>query len=364
MSSFFSNLVWGGRRGIAHDRLAFDHLAPPAEFARLLDRERARSDRTGEEFSLLVYSPRNHGDATDGLACLATILKRRLRLTDDAGWIGDRQVGVLLPMTPGAGAWTVADDVVRRFPKDITPPSCDVFTYPSHWLTGDGSNGKDVGRSPSQPEPDKPVHAMESLFMQRTPTWKRAIDATGALVGLVLLSPLLFAIALAIKLTSRGPVFFRQNRIGQGGRRFTIYKFRSMVAGAEALQAALLAMNEQDGPAFKIHRDPRITPLGRLLRKTSLDELPQLWNVLVGDMSLVGPRPLPCSQAAACEQWQHRRLDVAPGLTCIWQVKGRSRVTFAEWIRMDLRYVTARSLALDLRLLVQTVPAVLAGSGC
>lgn len=363
MSSFLLNLVWGLPRGIIHERSAFAHLVAPAEFARLLNRERARSDRTGEEFSLLVYSPRDDGDATASLACLASILRGRLRLTDDAGWIGDRQIGVLLPMTPGAGAWTVADAVVRSFPTDITPPNCDVFTYPSHWLTDDGPNGKDIGSPLPHSPAEKPVHAMEPLFMKRTPGWKRAIDVTGALLGLVLLSPLLIAIGLAVKLTSRGPVFFRQNRTGQGGRRFTIYKFRSMVADAEASQAALLAMNEQDGPAFKIRKDPRITPLGRLLRKTSLDELPQLWNVLVGHMSLVGPRPLPCSQAAACEQWHHRRLDVAPGLTCIWQVKGRSRVTFAEWIRMDLRYVTARSLALDLKLLVQTVPAVLAGSG-
>lgn len=363
MLSFFSHILWGVSRRIDRHRSAFDRLIKPEEFARLLNRERARTDRTGDEFSLLVYSPRG-GDAAQCLACLATILGRRLRLTDDAGWIGDRQIGVLLPMTPGVGAWTVADDVARRFPNDIPPPSCDVFTYPSRWLENDGSSGKGVGSQLPSCSAGKPVLAMEPLFAKRTPIWKRAIDVAGALFGLIALAPLLIAVAVTVKLTSRGPILFRHSRTGQGGRPFTMYKFRSMVADAEASQAALLATNEQDGPAFKIRNDPRITPIGRLLRKTSIDELPQLWNVLVGDMSLVGPRPLPCHQTAACQQWQHRRLDVAPGLTCIWQVKGRSRVSFTQWIRMDLHYVTARSLALDLKLLVQTVPAVLAGSGC
>ncbi len=361
MSSFFLNLVWGAFHGGARlDPAACHHLVAPAEFARLLNRERARSDRTREEFSLLVYSPRHDGDPAASLGCLAKILSRRLRLTDDAGWIGDRQIGVLLPMTPSAGAWTVAEDVSRSFPPDVTPPACDVFTYPSHRRPDDKPDGNGSG---DRRAAGKPVRAMETLFMQRTPSWKRMIDVAGAALGLALLSPLLTVVALAVKLTSPGPIFFGQQRTGLGGRRFTMYKFRSMIANAEAAQAALLAMNEQDGPAFKIRRDPRVTRIGRLLRKTSLDELPQLWNVLVGDMSLVGPRPLPCGQAAACEQWQHRRLDVTPGLTCIWQVQGRSRVSFAEWIRMDLRYVTARSLALDLKLLFQTVPAVLSANG-
>ena len=151
---------------------------------------------------------------------------------------------------------------------------------------------------------------------------------------------------------------FTQPRDTIGGRRFNIYKFRTMVVDAEEQKAALRKHSEQDGPAFKMKHDPRITPIGKFLRKSSIDELPQLFNVLLGDMSLVGPRPLPCDESAGCQPWQRRRLEVMPGLTCIWQVYGRSRVSFAEWIRMDLRYARSRSLIKDLLLIVRTVPAV------
>jgi lipopolysaccharide/colanic/teichoic acid biosynthesis glycosyltransferase len=142
-----------------------------------------------------------------------------------------------------------------------------------------------------------------------------------------------------------------------------MWKFRTMVADAEARKAALMSLNEQDGPAFKIKRDPRITTVGRFLRSTSLDELPQLWNVLKGDMSLVGPRPLPCSESDRCERWQRRRLEVMPGLTGRWQVQGRSSVSFADWVRMDVRYIENQSLGEDLRLILLTVPALVLRKG-
>jgi lipopolysaccharide/colanic/teichoic acid biosynthesis glycosyltransferase len=142
-----------------------------------------------------------------------------------------------------------------------------------------------------------------------------------------------------------------------------MFKFRTMVVGAEELKQDLLALNEQDGPAFKITHDPRGTRIGRFLRCTTIDELPQLWNVLRGDMSLVGPRPLPCAESDACLPWQRRRLHVTPGMTCIWQVSGRSQVSFAEWVRMDLRYIRSLTLGHDLKLLAQTVPAVILRKG-
>jgi lipopolysaccharide/colanic/teichoic acid biosynthesis glycosyltransferase len=148
-----------------------------------------------------------------------------------------------------------------------------------------------------------------------------------------------------------------------GGRSFTIYKIRTMVPDAEAQKLKLRGHNEQDGPAFKIKDDPRVTRIGKFLRKTSIDELPQLWNVLRGDMTLVGPRPLPVTESNACEGWQRRRLDVTPGLTCIWQVKGRSRVSFAEWVRMDVAYIRRRTIWHDVSILAQTVPAVLLRRG-
>jgi len=170
-------------------------------------------------------------------------------------------------------------------------------------------------------------------------------------------------IAAVIRMTSPGPAIFRQRRAGFGGRPFTLYKFRTMRNDAEALKAQLKALSEQDGPAFKLKRDPRITRIGRILRETSIDELPQLWNVVKGDMSLVGPRPLPVDESDECVKWQRRRLDVTPGLTCIWQVEGRSRVTFDEWVRMDIRYIRRRRFWHDLAILFKTIPAVVLRKG-
>jgi lipopolysaccharide/colanic/teichoic acid biosynthesis glycosyltransferase len=195
------------------------------------------------------------------------------------------------------------------------------------------------------------------------PWWKRVIDIVGAGVGLLVLSPLLIAVAVAMKLTCPGPVIFKQCRAGLGGRPFTIYKFRTMCVDAEAKKHQLRPLNEQDGPAFKMEHDPRVTRLGRFLRKSSIDELPQLFNVLKGDMSLVGPRPLPVDESAACERWQKQRLDVTPGLTCIWQVAGRNQVTFAEWVRMDVAYMRRRTIFHDLSILIRTIPAVLLRRG-
>ena len=168
-----------------------------------------------------------------------------------------------------------------------------------------------------------------------------------------------------IKLSSPGPVFFRQQRAGLNGQPFTMYKFRTMVTNAEQLQAELAALNEMSGPVFKIAKDPRITPLGRILRKFSLDEFPQLFNVLRGEMSLVGPRPLPVQEVARFDDVSHRRrLSVKPGLTCLWQVRGRNEITsFKEWVRLDLEYIDNWSLWLDLQILLRTIPAVFTGTG-
>jgi len=190
---------------------------------------------------------------------------------------------------------------------------------------------------------------------------KNAMDRIVALLALVLLSPLLVLIALLVRLTSPGPVFFKQERAGLHGKKFIMYKFRSMVADAEERREELLAHNEMRGPVFKISNDPRITPLGRILRKTSLDELPQLYNVLRGEMSLVGPRPLPIYEVQKFDQLCYRRrLSMKPGLTCLWQVRGRNEVyDFADWVRMDLEYIDNWSLGLDLMIILRTIPVVL-----
>lgn len=193
---------------------------------------------------------------------------------------------------------------------------------------------------------------------------KRTIDLLGGGIGLLCAAPLMILIAAGIKLTSPGPIIFRQERFGLNKRRFSMFKFRTMVAGAELLQPDLEERNEATGPVFKIRDDPRVTRLGRLLRRTSLDELPQLFNVMRGDMSLVGPRPLPVRDVHRfSESWLMRRFSVPPGITGLWQVMGRSDVGFDRWVALDLEYIDGWSLALDLRILAMTLPAVIRGRG-
>jgi exopolysaccharide biosynthesis polyprenyl glycosylphosphotransferase len=189
---------------------------------------------------------------------------------------------------------------------------------------------------------------------------KRISDILVSAITLTVLSPFLLIISTLIKLTSRGPVFYKQPRIGLYGRVFNVVKFRSMRVDAEKYRNELEALNEMDGPVFKIKNDPRTTLLGRLLRKTSIDELPQLFNVFRGQMSLVGPRPLPVYEVAQFERWQRRRLSMKPGLTCLWQVGGRSTITdFDDWMKLDLKYIDDWSLGLDLKILLKTIPTVL-----
>jgi exopolysaccharide biosynthesis polyprenyl glycosylphosphotransferase len=193
---------------------------------------------------------------------------------------------------------------------------------------------------------------------------KRVLDFCLALIILAVVSPVMLLAAALIKITSPGPVFFTQKRIGQNKRRFTIYKFRSMALDAEDRIQNLEHLNEVSGPVFKIKQDPRITRVGTFLRKTSIDELPQLFNVLKGDMSLVGPRPLPIRDYEGFNQdWHRRRFSVRPGITCLWQVKGRSSIPFEKWMELDMQYIDKWSLWLDLKILASTIPAVLKGFG-
>ena len=211
--------------------------------------------------------------------------------------------------------------------------------------------------------------AQPMIGLRRTPTaeaqlaTKRVLDIIGGGIGLLLAGPIMAITALAIKLDSKGPVLFKQVRAGRNGRKFTMYKFRSMVVDAEAKKAALMHLNEMGGPVFKIKRDPRITAVGRFIRKTSIDELPQFFNIIMGDMSLVGPRPPLPSEVEDYEAWQRRRLSVKPGLTGLWQVSGRNQVDFDEWMQLDLDYIDNWSIWLDIKILLKTVPTVLFHKG-
>nr|WP_241559247.1 sugar transferase [Lysinibacillus halotolerans] len=192
---------------------------------------------------------------------------------------------------------------------------------------------------------------------------KRIMDIIGSLLGMIILIPVFILITVLIKLENRnGPVFFKQVRVGRNGKEFTIYKFRSMVSNAEELKMLLLEQNDiKDGPVFKMKEDPRVTRIGKFIRKTSLDELPQLINVLKGDMSLVGPRPPLPEEVAQYSSYEKQRLKVTPGLTCYWQVSGRSNIGFDEWVRLDLKYMEERNMIIDLKLIFKTV-FVLLGS--
>lgn len=377
-----------------------------------IQRERLRSDRSGAAFSLAAFRV-PPPDVEHGKVALVHLLERRLRAIDDVGRLADGRIAALLPETDSDGAWTLVDEIAATYARNFKPLECEVYSYPPADQS-DGSrrprrigqcgfdeDGFEGGGGPHRGElepaldvacatsaekvhPDgrraaaersdrrrraragdvqRPARSLETIFAQGLPWWKRAIDVTGASLLLLATLPLMLAAALAIKLTSRGPVFFAQARAGLAGRPFIMYKLRTMSVDAESRKAQLRKFSEQDGPAFKMTHDPRVTPVGRFLRAASIDELPQLWNVLRGEMSLVGPRPLPVDESAGCLRWQQRRLDVTPGLTCIWQISGRSLVSFADWVRMDLQYAARRTLAHDLKLLFLTVPALVLRRG-
>ncbi|BBO33000.1 sugar transferase [Lacipirellula parvula] len=334
------------------------------EFRFAADCERMRVDRNGSVLSLLLIRlPRGHAATTD-VTFMARLLEGRLRLTDTPGELSDGRIAVLLPDTPSEGAWKVATDLSEVYPPGPARPECDVLVYPPHRKLRDDDSEleEEASEAPtelaSEGEAAEPTDS-EFFFAKSTPPWKRAIDVLGAIVGLTLASPVILTAAAAIKATSPGPAFFVQKREGLGGRTFPMWKLRTMHQGADDLKEQLLELSQQDGPAFKMRKDPRTTRLGRLLRWTSIDELPQFWNVLRGEMSLVGPRPLPVAESQACDTWHRRRLSVNPGMTCTWQVSGRGAVSFDEWVRMDLQYARKRSAWQDVKLIVMTVPALL-----
>ena len=184
---------------------------------------------------------------------------------------------------------------------------------------------------------------------------KRIIDIIGSLIGLILLSPILIIVGILIKFESKGPIVFTQKRVGKNGKEFDMYKLRSMVVNAEEIKEKLKEQNEMSGPMFKMKDDPRITKVGKFIRKTSIDELPQLINVLKGDMSLVGPRPSLPNEVKEFETWMLKRLNVKPGLTCYWQVMGRNNIDFEDWMKLDVKYVNERSFCLDIKLIFKTV---------
>ncbi|QDU86019.1 putative sugar transferase EpsL [Planctomycetes bacterium Pla163] len=382
-------------------------VAPIGDFERFFQRERALAERGARNFSLVVFEPASE-DARPILRLTRAIAKR-LRESDVLGRLDRTRFAVILAATDAKGAWIFADRVLGDLARQYLPADVRVYSdqdtlgeqkAPARRRTDsfDGTPGVSTGlpehilpeamvaeltrlvtdaRDALAGKPDGPadsiaavredlgreVHDIEDLFLQPTPPLKRALDVVGSLTLLTVLSPVLLSIALAVRLSSPGPILFRQQRAGVGGRPFTFYKFRSMYVDAEARKRELAGDNEADGPVFKMKNDPRVTPIGRVLRRFSLDELPQLWNVFVGDMSLVGPRPPTLDEVPAYARWHRRRLQLKGGLTCHWQVSGRSDVSFEEWMRMDARYSREVHIGTDLKLLARTAKAVISGKG-
>lgn len=345
-------------------------VASASAFERSIAQEIARCQRRPGllEFGVvrLPFDWRQHVAAAHRLVRL---LNERLRITDELGWWDDT-LSVLLPDTDRAGTHVVAnwieesgrelgltidseivmypwDDAVGGKTREIweTAPS-KVLANPPHYPP-EGARADHALRGAALPAICRPIDSM--------PYWKRLTDLVGAGLGLVLLAPVFVVLAILIKRDSKGPALFVQWREGHRGKPFRMVKFRTMHHGAEAQQPELRWLNEQDGPAFKLTDDPRVTSVGRWLRRTGLDELPQLWNVLRGEMSLVGPRPLPISESERCELWQRRRLYLVPGITGLWQTSGRRDLPFEQWMRMDMEYLRRMGWWLDMKLLCATV---------
>ena len=356
-------------------------LLTTTEFNREVARERIRATRRAFPFCIVTLKLRGKSQRRSQRNTLIRILHRHLRITDQKADLGRDQFAVLLVDTPEMGGRAVLDRLSQlcdchnltvtlslkvHDPEGFDPDSDDSIG---------GSGGRRRGVETPRPEPAKEWLRVDDADVQVTSEnplvspsvsrmlSKRAVDIVGASVGLVMASPVLLGSIVAVKLTSKGPAFFRQTREGMGGKAFTIYKLRSMEIDAESKQAQLRDKSHRDGPAFKIKRDPRVTPVGKFLRASCIDELPQLINVLKGDMSLVGPRPLPWLESRACNRWHRRRLDVRPGMTCHWQINKSKAETFDDWMRMDLHYVDRNNFWEDLKLIFCTVFVPITGRG-
>jgi len=308
----------------------------------------------GESVALLV------GDVTDHVAAeIARLRGRRVeRASDDAAALGARFRAGSVDEVIVAGA--IPAERMQRLVDICAEAGLPTLVRIDHGAPGDGGMPLPV----VEPAGGTPFLVYETRELDGPALFVKAVlDRALALALLVALAPLLLLIALAVRIGIGSPILYIQRRGGLYGRPFAMLKFRTMRVGAEAEREALLAHNQMDGPVFKMANDPRVTPLGRILRRYSLDELPQLFNVLRGHMSLVGPRPLPLAETQALHGGHRRRLAMRPGLTCLWQVSGRNDLSFAEWMTLDLEYVDRWTLGLDVAVLLRTIPAIISGRG-
>ena len=392
-----------------------DLLLPADQFRTLILHECARCDRNAHAFSLIHIDLRSNGadrsrDRNRTVRQLSRSLVQRMRTTDEVGWLDGHSIGVFLPETDKDGARSLAGDTCQDY-------SYQVYTYP--WLSNfdndidDGNSrrrdtdskdnrgpeqrsfegvdreeqlplhkeqadekatagdaaihgGSDTTRCPGSTRHSGPTKHIEELILPtRAPVWKRVYDVFSSTVLLIAFSPLFAAVALYIKIVSPGPVFFRQERVGYLGRPFTMIKFRTMRTGSDNISVhkdylkELIGSEDKAMTKLDTGQDDRLIPLAGLLRRSCIDELPQLINVFKGDMSLVGPRPCLEYEAEEFVPWQRRRFHTVPGITGLWQVSGKNRLTFKEMMRLDIRYANRKSVAMDLVISLKTVPAIL-----
>jgi len=336
------------------------------QFLNALRIERRRADRSKSPLSIILFYLPKEEEAGKNFQKFFELIHQNTRETDIKGWVDGHILGMILPDTDKNGAKQCVDKIAKRNGDMFY--STTISTYPDHLFE------KILKEETPDLYPFYPDETISSKKFQAI--LKRAIDIVGALIGLVIFSPIMLLIALAIKITSPGPIIFKQTRIGMKGVRFSFYKFRSMKANGDdrihreyvenLIKGELKKINQGDEnkPLYKLKDDPRITKVGKIIRKTSLDELPQLFNVLKGDMSLVGPRPPIPYEVEKYEPWHLRRiLEVKPGITGLWQVEGRSKTSFNEMVRLDLKYALNWSLWLDLKILLKTIKAVIQPEG-
>jgi lipopolysaccharide/colanic/teichoic acid biosynthesis glycosyltransferase len=399
MAFKFLKRVFGSENGSGHDL-----LLPADQFRTLILHECARCDRNAHAFSLIQIDLRGNGsdigrDGRQAVRSLTRALAQRMRSTDEVGWLDGYNIGVFLPETERDGAQSLAQDACQGY-------SYQIYTYP--WLNSiwddngySGSHRKDKDRRDRRDRRDAEPRSLEEadntsqparcfghtneegtaeaseisigagavrgieelILPAHPPVWKRGYDILGSTLLLIAMSPLFAAVALYIKIVSPGPVFFRQERIGYLGRPFSIWKFRTMVANADydIHKSHLKELINGDKVMQKLDRetDCRWIPLAGLLRKTCLDELPQLFNVLKGEMSLIGPRPVPYYEAEEYSLWQYQRFHVVPGMTGLWQVSGKNRLTFSQMMRLDARYSKKCNFLMDQLIFFKTIPAII-----
>ena len=326
-------------------RWLFTQLLAPQDTIASIRCEALLAERAAQDHSVVVFEVTDPRIDARPARLLVVAARRAMLDGDELGWLDATRIALSLPLTGPAAAAVAAS----RIAAEAGPTAWSVYSQPA------------VGEA--QEQTDVRVRPIAELLRDPLPAWKRLIDIAGALVLLLLTLPVLVLSAVLVRLSSRGPVIFRQRRAGLHGQPFVLFKFRTMIDGAEAMKQSLLEFNELKGAIFKMKNDPRITKVGRLLRITSIDELPQLWNVLRGEMSLVGPRPPTLDEVSCYRAWHRRRLSVRPGITGLWQTSARECNDFDDRVRMDLRYIERRSLLGDLRLLSATVPTVLSRRG-